>query len=248
MAEELAARLSVTNRTFKRALVVDVLPEPLFAALGDILSNASIDCLPAARLDHDDLGLEQSRYDLVLAGLGLQRRNDLPGTLIQLNRALAPDGLLMAALPGEGTLEELRQSILAVEANATGNAAMRVDPFTEVRQAGALLQRAGFALPVADTEQLTLRYLSLESLLNDIRANAASNAMATAAVPLPRSVLSELEPVWRERYGSENRRFPVTVNLVYLTGWTPHESQQKPMKPGTAEHRLADFLGPADKG
>lgn len=239
---EIAARLAVTNRDFRNVLVLDAFPEPLAEQISGAIENANIVSLDIALLG-DDLELQHTSHELIVAGPALHRRNDLPGTLIQIRRALVPDGLFMGTLPGEGTLEELRQSLIAAEALVTGGAASRIDPFIEIRQAGSLLQRAGFALPVADSETLDLRYGDIMNLVRDLRANGASSALAEAVYPLRRLVFESAVGHYRKNHSDDHDRLKVSVSLVYLSGWAPHESQQKPLSPGSASHRLADFVG-----
>lgn len=241
---EIAARLAATNRDFARVLVVDTLPDAIAGEITPALAGSSLETLSPEQLELDDLHLAVGQLDLIVAGPGIQRRNDLPGTLIQFRRALVADGLLMAAIPAEGTLEELRQCLLAAEDELAGGAAMRIDPFIEIRQAGALLQRAGFALPVADLEPLTLRYADTAALLADLRAHGATNGMQSRLQALPKNCVATLEKLYRNRFSGADGRIDVSVNIVYLTGWVPHESQQKALKPGSAEARLSDFLPP----
>jgi SAM-dependent methyltransferase len=175
--------------------------------------------------------------------LALHLVNDLPGTLIQIRRALKPDGLLLAAIPGAGTLSELRDVLLSAEAEMTGGASPRVIPFVDVRDAGALLQRAGFALPVVDTETYTVRYDSLFSLLQDVRAMGMANPLTgRSRVPLTRSFFVRAAELYAERYSDPDGRVRATFSIIYASGWAPHESQQKPLKPGSAKMRLADVL------
>ncbi len=245
-AAEIGDRLAVTNRRFIRALDVFT-PSPLLAArIGETLPDIAIDRL-AGEDRSDDLGLPQGRYDLVFSGFGLHWCNDLPGALAQIRRALKPDGLFMAALPGEGALSELRSAMIAAETGLTGGAAMRIDPVIEVRQAGALLQRAGFALPVCDLERLTLRYADASALIADLRAMGATSALAGTLPRLPKATPDRLAAEYRKAFAQEDGRIPASFNIVYLTGWSPHESQQQPLKPGSARHRLSDFLTPQDK-
>jgi hypothetical protein len=176
----------------------------------------------------------------VVSAFGLHWCNDLPGMLARIRHALKPDGLFMAVMPGDGTLDELRKALLTAETALCGGAAMRVDPFIEVRQAGQLLQRAGFALPVADLETLALSYPEISGIFRDIRAMGAGNALSGPVKALPRAIKGAVQ----EAYPKSGERLVATVNLVYLTAWSPHESQQKPLRPGSAALRLSDALKP----
>lgn len=245
-AAEICDRLAVTNRKFLRALDAFT-PTPLLAArIGETLPGIVVDRL-SGRNRRDDLDLAQERYDLVFSAFGLHWCNDLPGAMTQIRRALKPDGLFMAALPAEGALGELRTAMIAAETGLTGGAAMRVDPLIEVRQAGALLQRAGFALPVCDLERLTLRYANAAALVADLRAMGATSAMAGALPRLPKAMPARVEEEYRAAFAQGDGKIPASFNIVYLTGWSPHESQQKPLEPGSARRRLSDFLTPREK-
>jgi len=189
------------------------------------------------------LGLEPNQFDLILAPLSLHWSNDLPGSLIQISRALKPDGLLLANLPGPDTLFELRQSLLIAESETSAGAANRIDPFTDIRDAGSLLQRAGFALPVVDQETLTVRYDSVSNLINDLRCFGATFHLENSTNPgLTRDTLKRMSEVYAENFADPDGRIRATFSIVSLSGWVPHESQQKPLKPGSAKTRLADAL------
>ena len=243
---EIASRLMVTNRRFERVLLLDAFPADLQAALADSLGEADIECRDLL-LQEDDLQLAPASRGLIVAGLALHRRNDLPGTLTQIRRALVPDGLFMGVLPGENSLKELRESLLDAEAQLTDSAAARIDPFVEIRQAGSLLQRAGFALPVTDVETLDLRYGDITGLIRDLRANAASYASGQDSRPLQRWVFEAARTHYLANFSDEEGQLRATLNLIYLTGWAPHEGQQQPLRPGSAKNRLADFLAPGEK-
>jgi SAM-dependent methyltransferase len=240
-AAEMCARLAVTNRTFTRALDLFSLSDALAQEVSATAPGISITRL-GEETSRDDLKLEPESFDLAVSAFGLHWCNDLPGTLVQIRRALKPDGLFMAALPGDGSLSELRAVLLSAETGLVGGAAMRVDPFAEVRQAGALLQRAGFALPVADTEKLTLRYSTVRSLLGDLRSIGATSALAGRVPRLHKEMPSRLEREYAGAHAMADGRLPVTMNIIYLTGWSAHESQQKPLRRGSAKTSLADVL------
>jgi SAM-dependent methyltransferase len=191
----------------------------------------------------EDLGLEPASANLVISPLSLHLTNDTPGTLIQIRKALKPDGLFLAALPGSGTLQELRDVLLATEVELLGGASPRVIPFADVRDIGALLQRAGFALPVTDTETYTVRYDSIFPLMRDLRAMGMANPlMGRSRTPLTRHFFMRAAELYAERYSDPDGRIRATFSIIYMSGWAPHESQQKPLKPGSANVRLADAL------
>jgi NADH dehydrogenase [ubiquinone] 1 alpha subcomplex assembly factor 5 len=193
--------------------------------------------------DEEALPFADASLDLVVSGLALHLVNDLPGALVQIRRALRPDGLLLAALLGGTTLTELRQSWLAAEAEITGGASPRVAPFADVRDLGALLQRAGFALPVVDSESVTVTYASPQALMHELRAMGASNMLiARRRSPVTRSLLMRAAEIYAERFGIAGGRVPATFEILTLTAWAPDESQPKPLRPGSAKARLADAL------
>ncbi len=196
------------------------------------------------KLEGTDLQLEAGRYGLIASGLWLQRVNDVPGILAQVRRALRPDGLFLAAFVGGDSLTELRDCLLTAESEITGSAALRVFPFVDVRAAGQLLQRAGLALPVTDSEKLTIRYGSFFALAAEWRAMAASASLLKrpGTPPLTRRVLFRAAELYSERYADADGRLRATIEIVWMSGWAPHESQQKPLKPGSAKARLADAL------
>jgi len=189
------------------------------------------------------LPFKDASLNLVVSGLALHRVNDLPGSLIQIRRALAPDGLFMAAALGAGALIELRTALLEAEDEMTGGASPRVSPFGDVRAYGGLLQRAGFALPVVDAEILKVVYPSPRELMREVRALGGGNVLtARSKAPLPRRTLERAEDIYRERHGTPDGKITATFEFVFMSGWAPHESQQKPLKPGSAAQRLADAL------
>ena len=202
----------------------------------------------AARLvvaaDAEALPFRDASLDLVVSLLALQFVNDLPGTLIQIRRALKPDGLLLAALAGGDTLIELRQAFAAAEAEIEDGVSPRVAPFSDVRDMGALLQRAGFALPVTDVDRIIVRYRSPLALMHDLRRMGATNPlMERSRRPLKRAILLRMMEIYAERFSDPDGRVRATFEIVWLSGWAPHVSQQKPLAPGSARQRLADALG-----
>jgi SAM-dependent methyltransferase len=174
----------------------------------------------------------------------LQFVSDLPGVLLQIRRALKPDGLLLAALFGGDTLTELRQSFAAAESEVEGGASPHVAPFVELRELGGLLQRAGFALPVTDVERVTVRYASALDLMQDLRRMGATNSLTSRRrTPLRRTTLMRMAEIYAQRFADADGRIRATFDIVWLSGWAPHPDQQQPLKPGSAKARLADALG-----
>lgn len=191
----------------------------------------------------ETLPLPPASLDLAVSLLSLHEVNDLPGMLIQIRRALRPDGLFLAALPGSGSLGELRESLLAAESETGRGASPRVMPFTDVRDAGGLLQRAGFALPVADAETLTVRYDSMFALMADLRAMGAASVLVERSRRFAsRRLFLRAAEIYAERFADADGRIRATFNILWLSGWAPHPSQQKPLAPGSAKMRLADAL------
>jgi SAM-dependent methyltransferase len=249
VAEDLAERLAAVRRTF--ALAID-LATPTDAVRRAIRAGGAIGTIvaavaeppadragPTVVADEERLPFRDSSLDLVVSGLALQFVNDLPGALVQIRRALKPDGLFLAALVGGDTLTELRQAFAAAEAGIEGGASPRVAPFADVRAMGALLQRAGFALPVADVDRVGVRYDSPLRLMHDLRRMGATNALAE----LRRATLARLVEIYAERFADLDGRVRASFDVIWLSGWAPHGSQQQPLRPGSARMRLADALG-----
>jgi SAM-dependent methyltransferase len=198
--------------------------------------------------DPEFLPFRGESLDLVASALALHLVDDLPGALAQIRRALKPDGLFIANLIGGETLRELRESFAFAEAELTGGASPRVAPFAELRELGALLQRAGFALPVIDQDRLTVRYGNALELMRDLRAMGATNALLERSRrPLRREVLFRAAAVYSERFADPDGRIRASFDIISLSGWAPHESQQQPLRPGSARTRLADALGVAER-
>lgn len=194
--------------------------------------------------DEEHLPFTGERFDLAVSLLALQSVNDLPGALVQIRRALKPDGLFIGALLGGATLTELRQAFTQAEAELEGGVSPRVAPFADVRDLGGLLQRAGFALPVTDSEVVRVRYGDPFALMRDLRLMGFSNALSDRRKsPLRRATLLRAAQIYAERFADPDGRLPATFEIVWLSGWAPHESQQKPLRPGSAKMRLADALG-----
>lgn len=205
---------------------------------------AAGNALPAVVADEEALPWADESLDLLISNLVLHGVNDLPGTLIQAKRCLRPDGVFLAAMFGGDTLSELREVLLAAEIETAGGASPRVSPMADVRDLGNLLQRAGFALPVADAQKITVRYETPFKLFSDLRGMAESQALNAAQKNfLRRDTLSRATELYVERYAGDDGRVPATFEVITLTAWAPHESQPKPLRPGSATAKLADFLG-----
>ena len=188
----------------------------------------------------ETLLFQPESLDLAVSGLAFQFVNDLPGVLTQIRRALRPDGLLLASLIGGDTLTELRQSFAAAEAECEGGVSPRVAPFTDLRDVGALLQRAGFALPVTDVDRIVVRYDSAFALMQDLRRMGATNILAERRrTPTRRATMLRMAQIYGERFADPDQRIRATFDVIWLSGWAPHESQQKPLKPGSAKASLA---------
>jgi SAM-dependent methyltransferase len=259
VANELSDRLSAVLRTF--ALAVD-LGSPTDAirqalanhqAVGTIIAvDALSDGLathsgPKVVADEEALPFADGTLDLVVSALALQSVNDLPGALVQIRRSLKPDGLFLACLLGGETLTELRQSFAAAEAEIDGGISPRVAPFPDLRDLGALLQRAGFALPVTDVDRLTVRYASPLTLLQDLRRMGAGNALsARRRTPLRRATLMRMADIYAATFADADGKVRATFEIIWVSGWSPHASQQQPLRPGSARARLADALGTSE--
>lgn len=252
---DLEERLSVVMRPFHNSLDLAT-PLPSVAEFlcqrGSDVTRLTMPGMPDTQgswrhrsAPFDDLGLQPESFDLVISLLALQIVDDLPGTLIQLRRALKPDGLFIACLLGGDTLTELRQSFLEAETLMEGGVSPRVAPFADLRDCGALLQRAGFALPVTDVDHVVVRYADPFRLMRDLRAMGASNPLYERRRHfLRRDTLMKAAEIYQERFSDPDGRIRATFDLVWFSGWTPHESQQKPLKPGSAKMSLAEALKP----
>ncbi|MBM2575188.1 methyltransferase domain-containing protein [Jannaschia sp. Os4] len=236
--DEIEERLRDVNRTFTAPAVVT--PHP--ARWADVVPGATV--VP----DDETLALEPGAHDLVIHAMGLHWADDPVGQLIQCRRALRPDGLLLVATFGGETLHELRAALGQAEAETMGGLSPRVAPMGEIRDLGALLQRAGLALPVADATTRTVRYRDLAHLARDLRAMGETNALAARhrRTP-PRHLFKRAGRIYEEAF-PEGDGIAATYQLVFLTGWVPHESQQRPLRPGSAQARLADALGVPELG
>jgi SAM-dependent methyltransferase len=240
----LAERLSSVQRTFSNALLLES-AEASVPILRPLAKRWTREPLQT----NDSFAAEPGQFDLIVSVLSLHAVNDLPGVLLQARRALKPDGLFLAALFGADTLLELRESFAAAEIETLGGVSPRVAPFADVRDLGGLLQRAGFALPVADQERTVVRYREFAKLVSDLRAMGETNALAERnRSPLPRMTLAAAIAHYGAHHADADGRLRATFDIAYLTGWAPHESQQKPLRPGSAISRLAVALKTTEHG
>lgn len=238
-AHDTAERISEVNRRFLSPAVVG--PRP--GVWARALASAGVP-EPVAVPDAEVLALGKGAHDLVVHGLALHWANDPVGQLVQCRNALAPDGLMIAVLFGGATLSELRAALAEAEAEVTGGISPRVAPMAEIRDAGSLLGRAGFAMPVADTMRLEVSYETAFHLMRDLRAMGETNAMVERLRrPTRRAVLARAAAIYAERFGRADGRVQATFELMVLTGWAPAEGQPRPLRPGSARQRLADALG-----
>ena len=233
LAERLAARLAGST-------IVRAAPLPERAGDTEVLRIVA---------DEERNPFKAESFDLAVSALSLQTVNDLPGALSQIRRCLKPDGLFLGALLGGQSLQELRQVLAEAEAELTGGASPRVAPFTDLRDLGHLLQRAGFALPVTDIDRVTVRYATVFGLFRDLRAMGLTNALTDRSRrPTGRRLFLRAAEIYAARFADGDGRIRATFDIVCLSGWAPHESQQKPLKPGSAKMRLADALGVREGG
>jgi SAM-dependent methyltransferase len=241
VAGDMAERLHAVLREFKAAADIGTAGDQVRTVLTGRVGNIARIDLP----DHESepLALAPESLDLAVSALALQFVNDLPGVLAQIRRALKPDGLLLAALIGGDTLTELRQSFAAAEAELEGGVSPRVAPFADLRDVGALLQRAGFALPVTDVDRIVVRYDSAFALMADLRHMGATNILVERRrTPTRRATLLRMAQLYGERFADEDGRVRATFDVIWLSGWAPHASQQQPLKPGSAKASLAEAV------
>lgn len=239
--DELADRIAATTRRFESAVAVGWHGERMADCLA---ATGRVDRCVLADFDPDErLDVAPGTADLVVSLMGLHEVDDVPGALIQMRRSLRPDGLLLACVPSSGTLTELRDSLVEAEAAVSGGIAPRVLPFMDVREAGALLQRAGFALPVADQEAVTVRYDTAFDLMRDLRAMGATNTLlARSRIPARRALFAAAAQNYSNNHSDADGRIRATFAFVWLSGWAPAASQPKPLQPGSARHSLAAAL------
>ncbi len=229
-------RLAAVTRHFSAGLMIG-------GAVPPELKNFAAKWWEADFDQQEMLGVAAEKFDLAISIFSLQAINDLPGALVQIRRALKPDGLFLGAVLGGATLTELRQSFAAGESETTGGVSPRISPFADVRDLGGLLQRAGFALPVTDVERTRVRYGDFAGLARDLRAHGLTNALSQRRRQfLRRDTLSAMLAHYRAHH-AEAGKLAATFEIVFLTGWSPHQSQQQPLRPGSARTRLAEALG-----
>lgn len=254
VATELGERLSAVLRRFEIAADIGTPTDAVRRVLAESKNVGTIvaavaappddNTFPCVAADEEFLPFADESLDLAVSALALQFVNDLPGTLVQIRRALKPDGLLLAAMIGGESLGELRTSFAAAESEIEGGVSPHVAPFSDVREIGGLLQRAGLALPVVDTDRLVVRYDSVFALMNDLRRMGATNTLLERRRrPISRKTLARMAAIYAERFSDADERVRASFDIVWLSAWAPHEGQQKPLKPGSAAQRLADALG-----
>jgi SAM-dependent methyltransferase len=237
-AEGLADRLAAVTRKFEKGLWISDSVPPEIAPFAQSWHRADFDA--------QEMLAAEGPFDLAVSLFSLQWINDLPGALVQIRRLLKPDGLFLGALLGGNTLNELREAFAQAEIATRGGVSPRVAPFADVRDLGGLLQRAGFALPVSDVERLRVRYRDFPALVRDLRAHGLTNVMAERSRhPLRRDTLAALIAHYTAHHAEEGKLL-ARFDTLYLTGWVPHQSQQQPLKPGSAKTRLAQALGTAE--
>jgi SAM-dependent methyltransferase len=245
VAEDMSDRLAAVMREFHAPADLWTPGEGL-AALRARLPSIERIALDAA--GEEKLPFTPESLDLVVSALALQFVNDLPGVLAQVRRALKPDGLLLAAMIGGDSLTELRQAFAAAEAECEGGVSPRVVPFADLRDIGALLQRAGFALPVTDVDRVVVRYANAFVLMQDIRRMGAANVLIERRrTPSRRATLLRMAEIYAERFADADGRIRATFDIIWLSGWAPHASQQQPLKPGSAKASLAEAVKKAGK-
>ncbi|WP_181701072.1 methyltransferase domain-containing protein [Chthonobacter albigriseus] len=260
VAADIAERLSTIVRPFDTAVVIGGPTEALSRAVRDsgkvgrviradlFVPGIGTDPAPQVVLDDEALPFADDSLDLVVSGLTLQWVNDLPGALVQVRRALKPDGLFLASFVGGDSLTELRQAWLAADSELATGASPRVAPFVDVRDLGGLLQRAGFALPVTDQDRIPLRYATPFHLMRELARMGASNPLVERRKSLTgKELLTRAAERYQAGFADPDGRVRATLTLVSISGWKPHESQQKPLQPGSAKMRLADALKTAEQ-
>ena len=241
VVEDMEERLAAVKRDFADVADIwtpnDALREPL---RDRFKSFSHIDLQEAAQ---EVLPFRPDQLDLAISALALQFVNDLPGVLAQIRRALKPDGLLLAAMIGGDTLTELRQSFATAEAECEGGVSPRVAPFADLRDVGSLLQRAGLALPVTDVDRVVVRYDSAFALMQDLRRMGATNILRERRrTPTRRATMLRMAQIYGERFADPDGRIRATFDVIWLSGWAPHESQQQPLRPGSAKASLAEAV------
>src|SRR5687768_10855919 len=233
VALDLGARDGILARTLRgRGGIETLIQSDAYARRGDLVADEEI------------LPLQQQSFDAILSNLSLHWVNDLPGALAQIRSSLKPDGLFLASLFGTGTLQELRTALMEAELAETGGASPRVSPFADLRDAAGLLQRAGFALPVADAGTVTVTYGDFFALLRDLRGMGETNILIDRLKrPTRRTVFARAAAIYQERFADAQGRLPATFQVLFLTGWAPDPSQQQPARRGSGKTSLKDVLG-----
>lgn len=232
--EEVQDRISLVNRGFTSVAIVTPFPD----LWSDAFPNAVI------VQDHDTLALAVNSFELVIHAMCLHWANDPVGQLIQCRRALREDGLFLGVMLGGQTLHELRSALSEAESQVTGGLSPRVTPMGDIRDLGALIQRAGLALPVADGNTLTAEYRNLNHLMHDLRSMGETNVLsARLRHPTQRAMFETADRIYQSHFANDTGRIPATFDIITLTGWAPSDSQPKPLRPGSAQARLADALG-----
>jgi SAM-dependent methyltransferase len=242
--EDMQERLQAVTRNFSTAADIGTpgegLQEPLRGRINSV-AHIGIE-------ESEILPLLSESLDLALSALAFQYVNDLPGVLAQIRRALKPDGLLLAAMVGGDSLTELRQAFAAAEAECEGGVSPRVAPFADLRDIGSLLQRAGFALPVTDVDRIVVRYDNAFALMQDLRRMGATNILVERRrTPTRRATLLRMAHLYAERFADPDGRIRATFDVIWLSGWAPHESQPKPLRPGSAKASLEAAVKKASK-
>jgi SAM-dependent methyltransferase len=242
LSEDFSDRLNLVKRAFDRVLVCGTQAEALAARLQAMNQRVLVQNREV-EFDLELLPFAAESFDCVLAVFGLETVNDLPGTLIQIRRVLKPDGLFLACLFAGSTLQELRTAWLQAETEERGGASPRVAPFADIRDLGGLLQRAGFALPVADIDRTRLVYADALALMREIKQlGFTASLKERSRLPVTPDMLARVATAYAQAHSTASHRVSATIDVAWLTGWAPHESQQKPLKPGSARARLADAL------
>lgn len=233
-AAEVEERLAEVNKSFNAPTLIGHATPPISSLFKGISSIS----------DDAELNIGEKKHDLIVHAFGLHWSDDPVGQLVQSRLAMQPDGLFLGVMFGGSTLQELRACLAEAETRLTGGLSPRVLPMADLRDLGGLLQRAGFALPVADSRKLTVRYPDLATLVRDLRGMGETNALASRHRQIPnRRLFSETETIYRDNFADDEGYLPATFELVFLTGWAPAETQPKPLRPGSAKSRLADALG-----
>ena len=247
VAEHLMERLSVVKKDFPLVVSLGGAPNATFEKRAGtqhvIRMDTSLPMKPDVVADEEFLPFRANSIDAVISNLNLHWVNDLPGALLQIRQALKPDGLFMAALLGNESLKELRQCLMEAELEITGGASPRVSPFADAHDVGALMQRAGFALPVVDSDKITVQYSNPLKLMQDLRGMGASNATYNRLMkPTRRSVIMKAAQLYHEKFADADGYVPATFHVIYAIGWAPDASQPKPLQPGSAKNKLAEAL------